>query len=101
MDDTLFYLHCIVRVKYGKQPPLYGLIMRKQQNRSRQPGNIIVLGEFRTWTGKLAMFKYLAISPKTRMYQYSRSEGLFVGLGLTYIGSFGSDAHSVLTMLAW
>lgn len=83
---------------------LYGASAHGKPTRSYAPirgfGNI-VLGDFRTWTGKAPRLTYLAISPRTRMYQYSRSEGLFVGLGLTYIGLLGFAAQLVLMTLAW
>lgn len=47
------------------------------------------------------MLRYVASSLRTRMYQYSRSDGLFAGLGVTYKGSFGSFVHAVLITFAW
>ena len=47
------------------------------------------------------MLRNCAISASTRMYQYSSSDGLFVGLGLTYMGSVELVAHVVLITLAW
>lgn len=54
-----------------------------------------------TWTGKAPVLRYLAISARTRMYQYSRSDGSFVGLGLTYSGSVVFVVQVVLTRFAW
>ena len=54
-----------------------------------------------TWTGKASVLRNLDISARTRMYQYSRRDGLFVGLGLTYMGSVVLVAQAVLMRLAW
>lgn len=56
---------------------------------------------YHTWTGKASVLTNFAISAITRRYQYSRSDGSFVGLGLTYIGSVSLVAHVVLMRLAW
>ena len=47
------------------------------------------------------MLRYVASSARTRMYQYSRSDGLLVGRGVTYKGSLGSFVQVVLITFAW
>lgn len=42
-----------------------------------------------------------AISATTRIYQYSMRDPLFVGVGLTYIGSVELVAQVVLMTFAW